>query len=349
VEDIAIVETLLGKRPASLERINAGGNNRVYSARFEGPLSADISSQVIIKLYHRNPADPRDRMGTEYRAHKFLWDHGIRTIARPIVSNDDLYAAAYSFLPGERIPPERIGPDDIRQAIIFAAQLKNLSGHRSAESLPPASEAFFSLLPLIENLKSRISRLSQATQAQDAAEVGFPLFFSQELLPRADSLIRVAVEKSRDVSGWNPALLQNLRTLSPSDFGFHNAIRDSLGVLSFCDFEYFGWDDPCKLISDFILHPAMSLSAQLASIFIKGVLRVFCEAEEEGEFRKRLQIVYPLFALKWTVIALNEFIPEERARRQFATAVQNLPEVLLKKIDVAKHLLSKTEVLPAAI
>ena len=40
------------------------------------------------------------------------------------------------------------------------------------------------------------------------------------------------------------------RALSPSDFGLHNALRGQDGQLRFVDFEYFGWDDPVKLVSD---------------------------------------------------------------------------------------------------
>ena len=40
------------------------------------------------------------------------------------------------------------------------------------------------------------------------------------------------------------------RILSPSDFGLHNTISKK-NKLYFFDFEYFGWDDPIKLICDF--------------------------------------------------------------------------------------------------
>ena len=46
------------------------------------------------------------------------------------------------------------------------------------------------------------------------------------------------------------------RCLSPSDFGFHNALQ-SAARLSFIDFEYAGWDDPAKLVCDFFCQPAV--------------------------------------------------------------------------------------------
>ena len=48
---------------------------------------------------------------------------------------------------------------------------------------------------------------------------------------------------------------QRLRVLSPSDFGFHNALRRPDGTIVFVDFEYFGWDDPAKMMADAMLHP----------------------------------------------------------------------------------------------
>ena len=51
-----------------------------------------------------------------------------------------------------------------------------------------------------------------------------------------------------------------MQVLSPSDFGFHNAILKESGDLVFLDFEYFGRDDPVKLMADFIWHPGMKLS-----------------------------------------------------------------------------------------
>ena len=42
----------------------------------------------------------------------------------------------------------------------------------------------------------------------------------------------------------------NQLILSPSDFGFHNIVKNKK-KLYFLDFEYSGFDDPLKLLSDF--------------------------------------------------------------------------------------------------
>jgi hypothetical protein len=105
-----------------------------------------------------------------------------------------------------------------------------------------------------------------------------------------------------------------LRTLSPSDFGFHNAIRRVDGKLIFVDFEYFGWDDPAKTISDFLLHPAMALSPAQGEEFVALCLDAF----NDDDLPARLRAFYPLFGLKWTAILLNEFLPGGWSRRLFS-------------------------------
>ena len=44
------------------------------------------------------------------------------------------------------------------------------------------------------------------------------------------------------------------RIISQSDVGFHNMLVGTNNVY-FLDFEYSGWDDPGKLISDLLLQP----------------------------------------------------------------------------------------------
>ena len=63
------------------------------------------------------------------------------------------------------------------------------------------------------------------------------------------------------------------RCPSPSDFGFHNALRQPDGRLRFLDFEYAGWDDPAKTIIDFCNQPDLLLPDPLAAVFRERMLR----------------------------------------------------------------------------
>ena len=66
---------------------------------------------------------------------------------------------------------------------------------------------------------------------------------------------------------WEQELLEQYRTLSPSDFGFHNALRTPAGTMVFLDFEYFGWDDPAKTGFGFFVASGDEHNGRLEEIF----------------------------------------------------------------------------------
>jgi hypothetical protein len=91
-------------------------------------------------------------------------------------------------------------------------------------------------------------------------------------------------------------------------------MRSAAG-LTFVDFEYFGWDDPVKLMCDFLLHPGMRLSEPLKRRFVVAASQIY---GADPTFASRLRLLYPLFAVRWCLILLNEFLPERWAYRVHA-------------------------------
>ncbi|MDP7559493.1 MAG: hypothetical protein QF745_03020, partial [Planctomycetota bacterium] len=110
------------------------------------------------------------------------------------------------------------------------------------------------------------------------------------------------------------SLPRGKQTLSPSDFGFHNALRND-GKITFIDFEYFGWDDPVKLTADFLWHPAMELNPEISAQWEKAMLGLF---SGDPDFAVRLHAAMPLYGLRWAMIVLNEFLPGLSERRRDA-------------------------------
>ena len=127
------------------------------------------------------------------------------------------------------------------------------------------------------------------------------------------------------------------RTLSPSDFGFHNAIRRAGGRLVFLDLEYFGWDDPAKTAADFLLHPGMQLAGTLKRRFFSRIAAAFASVPT---LPLRVRAVYPLFALKWCAILLNDFALEHRARRCFADGARGALDETVQ-IEIARRMLAQ--------
>ena len=131
-----------------------------------------------------------------------------------------------------------------------------------------------------------------------------------------------------------------LRTLSPSDFGFHNALLQVDGSIVFLDFEYFGWDDPVKLASDFVLHPGMDLTLELKKRFLELMSDVF---GADKTFSMRLRASLPLYAMRWTMILLNEFLPERWARRVMAGAGGDRDTILKTQLAKARAMVKRAE------
>ena len=128
------------------------------------------------------------------------------------------------------------------------------------------------------------------------------------------------------------------RCLSPSDFGFHNVLVERGGRAVFLDFEYFGWDDPVKMTSDFLLHPGMDLTADLGQRFVRGACDIF---RANPGFEDRLRACLPLYALRWTMILLNEFLPERWQRRVLAGYRGDRSVMLRTQLQKAQAMLTR--------
>jgi len=308
----AALERAWGTRALAFEQLKGGRNSRVFR------VSCADGRTVAAKAYFRSANDRRDRMGCEFRALQLLQKEGLRNVAEPLIADAERHVAIYSFIEGAQASSTAISQDDIFQVLDFLRTLKRIAASGRGADFPPASEACFSIEALFENLNGRIAALERAA----ADEPSLARFLEDELLP----FRKTAEEWSRAFCrerGVDPAveISQDARTLSPSDFGFHNALRRPGGDLAFLDFEYFGWDDPAKTICDFLLHPGMDLPAGVKQSFFSGALAVFSETPK---IEARVGAVYPLFALKWTTILLNEFTLDHGPRRSFAVGASGV-------------------------
>jgi len=225
---------------------------------------------------------------------------------------------------------------DIDAAAEFIVMVHELRLVPDAAAQPLGAEACLSGAEIVAQLGRRLARLG--TVAEGEPELGVFLdrldrFLFTDALPRA-----VAGYDALGASFALPLPVE-ARTLCPSDFGFHNALRGPAG-LTFIDFEYFGWDDPVKLTSDFLLHPGMQLTESLRRRFATASLRVF---GADGKFAPRLSLLYPLFAVRWCLILLNEFLPERWATRVHAGAELEWRQAKQRQLQRAEALLVSIE------
>jgi hypothetical protein len=201
-----------------------------------------------------------------------------------------------------------------------------------AETFPLAAEACLSPSELTAQVEQRLHRLAAV-----AGEPKLAAFLTGGVVPVLAEA-RAHAENRMAAHGLDFAadLPHRDRTLSPSDFGFHNAIRRPDGSLAFCDFEYFGWDDPVKPVADFLLHPGMKPTDEHRVAFTAGALSLY---GADPSYQLRLHALFPLYGLRWCLILLNEFLPDRWARRVAAGAVTDRDTVLSRQLAKAQALL----------
>lgn len=309
-----------------VEPLGGGGNNRLY--RLRGP-----GRDLVLKHYFRHPAQPRDRLGTEFAFLQYAWERGLRDLPQPLGRDDQDGAGLYGFVAGAPLVAAEVGPPEVGEALAFLAAL-NGPQRASAHHLGAAAEACFSVEAHLAVVEGRVERLLRAVP-QDALGAEAARFVAQELAPawrEVQGRVRAALGPTPP--RWALELSPQDRLLSPSDFGFHNALRRPDGRLAFLDFEYAGWDDPAKLICDFFLQPARPAPPAAAEAFAAGVAAL---VEDMDGARDRAELLRPVAGVKWCCILLNHFSTVDLARRVFAAA--DAPDRRAGQLGAARRLL----------
>jgi hypothetical protein len=300
-----LVSESLGARLLSLTLVRGGGNNRIYRGEMaEGP--------IAVKAYH--PAadgSHLQRLERETQSLAWLRSCGITSVPGVRHSSPAHAFAVYDWMEGTKLPIPLLDAD---QAPTIGAVGQFLDALHAARLVPRAGrwlaqEACLSTAELLRQIEMRIDRL------QAVHDHRLTPFLADNLGPVFDRARRRATTAQGDNAAWDRSLPETAWDFSPSDFGYHNALRTHDGALGFVDFEYAGWDDAVKLTSDFLWHPGMQLSRLEASTFLHAALRRYADV---AGFADRLAAQHPLYGLRWCLILLNEFLPERWQKRLFA-------------------------------
>lgn len=300
-----VVHSLYGERPSSCVRLSGSGNSGLYRVA----LSAD---SFALKIYPPVTDDPRPRLRHEVLALLFLNQHRQADIltSRPIACNEELGALLMSWLSGRPAFPE--DPGDLERLRDFIQRFRTLSRVAAARSLPEAIGASLSARALADELDRR-SHVLRTEGVQDRRLLKFLELRLGPALTRAltfceDRYVEFDLDLERRLS-------RRESVLSPSDFGLHNALRLESGALALVDLEFFGWDDPVRLVVDTAIHPASGRGLDDWRRAVNILSEPFLK---ETGFRHRLVALAPLIAARWALIVLNEFLPTVWRRRQLA-------------------------------
>jgi hypothetical protein len=166
----------------------------------------------------------------------------------------------------------------------------------------------------------------------DAVDQNALAFVMERLGPAASAYLQWARARAGELGLPCTVPIDNAdRCLSPSDFGFHNALQGPDGALQFLDFEYAGWDDPAKTVCDFFCQPACPVSLDFWNAFAADIAQTTTDPELTAQ---RFTLLLPMYRLKWCCIMLNDFLPAGAGRRRFA--IQDCDEAKRKEQQLTK-------------
>jgi len=302
-----------GRGAASgLNELMGGANNRVFRVTLD-------DGEAVLKWYFTDPQDERDRLRSEWDFVNFAWQNGLRQIPQPLVCDPEHHLGLYESIAGRALLEDEIAAEHVEAAVEFCRDLNRFRHTDRARQLGPAAEACFSLEDHLRCINRRVERVSESVTR------GIPLPAAKELVAERLSPFWREVRQRirRDAGHWDLDLRAELpaasRILSPSDFGFHNALVDADGKLRFYDFEYAGWDDPAKTICDFFRQIAVPVPAQFLAPFTRSLL---AGLPDPSRLERRVALLMPAYRVKWCCIILNPLLEVGQRRRAFSRAAE---------------------------
>ena len=303
---------------------NKGKNNRI--CRIDGP----NNSSYAVKSYGLENNSHLARLENEFRTLNFLYSSGLSNVPEPVLSEKKYNCSIYKWIEGK--PISKIGLKEINQAVKFISKLNDLKNYKEAKKFELAKEACLSGDAIVNQIMRRYYALMD--------QAAFHSELSEFLRNKIGPILPIFINKAKENyllenMSFSKNLEKKYQTLSPSDFGFHNSLRKQNGEIHFVDFEYFGWDDPVKLVCDFILHPGMKSIKSDKSVmnyFAGKMEKIFVE---DLHYKSRVDFLVPLYALRWILIILNEYIPQKWEKRKFAGEIRDRKDVLENQLKKA--------------
>ena len=311
-EFLTQIKTLLAAHGEGVDDLSArpcreGGNNLVYEITFG-------KKHLLAKQYYRSLEDMRDRLGTEWAFIAYAMAQSITNVPAPIAKDDASGIGLYQFIEGRKLTAQELRLSHVDAAADFFLALNGPDRAEQAHAVPVASEACFSITDHCALIDRRVARLA-SIEAED--EAGKEAKTCVAEVNKIWHSTKRAIEATlvKDHLDPDDVLPPAQRCLSPSDFGYHNALLRPDGGLTFIDFEYAGWDDPAKMAADFFCQPQVPVGHEFFEPFLD---RSMSFSEDAESLKRRTRLLLPAQKLKWACIMLNDFLPDAGRRRRFA-------------------------------
>lgn len=321
-----VLSRLLSGQKTEFRRLSGGANNRVW----------EIScgqGKFLLKEYYTGAPGDRDRFSSEQAFYRLAAERVPGQVAQAVAWDTEGKAALFDWIEGDKLSSGKVEAEHVSQAMEFFETL-NQRPLPDSPALPEAAESARSVQRHLEMIDQRVARLTE-------------LSGSGPKVRQAADLVRTGISpaweiiREKLVNEWpshGKGSLPCPACVSPSDFGFHNALLRADGRLCFFDFEYAGWDDPAKMLSDFFFQPRIPVPAKFFPVAMKRVAEML---KADSLLEERTRALWPAYQLKWICIMLNEFLPQGENRRQFSLGMPVREELQQEKLGQARVALQR--------
>lgn len=290
----------------SVTEIKAGHNNKLFQVKSEN------KKVLLVKFYHQ---DNIDRLQREFGAISFLREKGFTNIPTTYFNNSKYSYAVYSYEKGISKNSNELTKKDLDEILSFIIKLQKFTKENVEVNFPFGIKSCVSVKGNIDNINHRLKEF-----------LGYVR--SKELHPEAvkqlkgidpQKIIQKLLEKTLkniETDLINYRLKQGELRLSPIDLGPHNIIFRPNNTLCFIDFEYFGWNDPVRIVVGFVNHDSnSSLPIGKKKYFVESYLQRTCLSENT---LRRFDIVTRLNQIEWLTVYLSSIGSRKIESRKFA-------------------------------
>lgn len=311
---------LLG--PSSvITKLRGGINNQVYACSKAG-------HSFVIKGYPANSLSKHDRMRAEIDFLRLSQRLAPNYVPKLIAQDAVRRAIVLEQIDGTPYKEvEKLTDSDINSAISFIHALNQKILKADDCEIQQAADGFMRITEHIDNVQNRIDVLETNHLPKQC------ILFADEILDKLNSHWLKVKEKTEQtlVRGELTDILEErYQWYSPSDFGFHNAIKTPAGV-KFIDFEFAGCDDPAKTVSDFFLQPRIPVSPQ----YITKMIVAFNDRINKNDLLKRTCILSGVLKIKWASIILAILNPKRFDGLLLTAETDNDSDFVMNRLKLA--------------
>ncbi|MCL5409855.1 MAG: phosphotransferase [Patescibacteria group bacterium] len=286
--------------------VKKGYSNRLFC------LTTTKGIKLLAKFYS---PDSNHGLQREFTAFKFLRDNSITSVPQAILKNTHFQFGVYSFEKGKTKSIKEYSRRDLDQMLNFIVQLQSFKPEVVKVRFLTAYGACLSIKDYAEWSYSYLNRFLRA----DSTYKKYVFSDNNLTEPSIKELVDKTVKNittSLSNEEFTKPISNHEKRLNPSDFGAHNILLRPDRSLCFVDFEDFGWDDPIRIIADFIAHDqTRSLADNDKKYFIDSYKERVNLSKGDS---KRLAIAIKLTKLQWLTYHLAAFTSEVITRKKFA-------------------------------